>query len=737
MGGKNEKVRIPYLGILAVKNLLITKQELQKGIVHSAKAEDPDQALKEYLLSNELISSQNMDRLVKASKALEIRQKEFKFGAIAVKKGIINQSVLKLALEEQELDIKSKRKVRMIGDLLVDAGMMTTGQRDAILKLQNRARPEPDQTTLSPEQKEEVEPSSQVLPPETDLPAAPGKHPSEDIPLPVSEPDGTADESGGETTDSVGLIEPEIIDGGIRLEISNDHMSAYITKTESFNPNISLVELKEALLDRGIVMGIVENKKIEGFIDSSGFRSQPFMVAKGISPIRGKDAVVEFFFNTDYLKAGGVTEDGTIDFKDRGRVPHVEKGTVLAEKIPMVEARKGHSIFGDEIEIESGKDVTLRYGKGAKVSEDGYKILAAVKGFPKYSLSGHIFVHQEYATEGDVDYKTGHIDYDGNVNIKGRVKSGFKVKANDVQALEIDGGKIDAEGNVRVSGGINEGIIYSRGNVYAKFIQKSRIVCMGDVVVEKEIVDSDIECSGVCNTSGGKLISSRITAKMGVNAMNIGTETARPNLIKVAHDIFLEKELEKNKANVLTRKERRKEHEEKKQVIREENLSLQKQITDLAHIQDRSQLEQKDLVSKISVMEQEGGNEDRISELKIRISQLKQDAQNAEKELDDCFDKAEENERLLKDQDGKIQVLDEQCADFLEERKNLLEFAKENPGKAEVTVQGAIMPETIIRGRHSEKRITKLTRHARFQEVLCSAADGKSLNIYEIRTGQI
>jgi len=43
------------------------------------------------------------------------------------------------------------------------------------------------------------------------------------------------------------------------------------------------------------------------------------------------------------------------DFKKRGEIPFVEAGTVLAEKIPMIEARKGHNIYGHEIETTPGK----------------------------------------------------------------------------------------------------------------------------------------------------------------------------------------------------------------------------------------------------------------------------------------------------------------------------------------------------------------------------------------------
>lgn len=733
--------KVPLIGLLAVKNHLITKEELQEGLSQCGKDSPPDAALKAYLLSNELISSKNMARLEKAAKTLDIRQKEFKFGALAVRKGFINKSVLTLALEEQEADIKNARKVRMLGDMLIEAGMLTPKQCEYILKLQKRARLEPGKPALekpaakAPPVLEADEGSVRESELETGIPEAPAQK-GETQPNKIPDAHKTTG-AGSAGPKIISLLEPEVIDGGIKLEIAQDFMTAFITKTDHFDSTISTVQVKESLIDKGIVMGIVDDKKIDGFINSSGFKTQSFLVAKGISPVQGKDAELEFFFNTDYLKAGDLTEDGTIDFKDRGKVPHVEEGTVLAEKIPMVESRKGHSIYGDEIETIPGTDIALKLGKGAKISADGCKVLAAVKGFPKYALSGHIFVHQEYVTEGDVDFETGHIKYDGNVIINGRIKSGFNVKGNDVSAVELDNGEIDAEGNVQIAGGINEGVIYSRGNIYAKFIHKSQITCMGDVIVEKEIVDSDVECSGACRVETGKLISSRIAAKMGVHAKDIGTEMASPNQIRVAHDAFLEKELEKNKTQVDGFKEKIGICQKQQEKFEQENLDLQKQITDLAHVQDRSQLEEKEISSKITSIQEAGGSPLEIDELNSRMDQLKVQAKAAEQNLDACFEKTEEIENRVEGQTRKIAVLNTQIDDLLEEKKNLLAMAAENPGKAEVIVAGAVLPETIIRGMHCEKRISELTRHVRFFESLCKSEDGKNLNIYEIQAGNI
>lgn len=752
MTAKSQKTKteskIPTIGVLALKNLLITKEELKQAMRECSGAPCMSSAMKEYLLANELVSTKNITRLLRAVKALATRKKEFQFGAIAIKKGYINKSVLKLVLDEQAKVIKKRKKLVLIGDLLVEAGMLSAKQRDHILKLQKRVIRDTVREIEQEERKESKEAQSAVSSdPEQvesvkEQTSGKGKDKSKAVESEQAVADKAEnDEQEPEKTDEpdeAGLLdEPIIIDGGIKLEIARDFMSAFITKTDYFNQDITVEELKESLFVQGIVLGLEEDKTIEGFINSSGFKTKAFKIAQGITPIEGKDARIEFFFNTDYLKVGGVTEDGTIDFKDRGKVPHVEEGTVLAEKIPMIESRDGRNIYGEETPANPGRDIALKLGKGARLSEDGFKIIAAVKGFPKYTLAGQIFVHQEYCTDGDVDYQTGHINYDGNVIIKGRIKSGFKVKSNDATAGAIDGGSIDADGNVNIIGGINEGRIYARGSVYANFIHDSEIICMGDVVVQKEIVGSEIKCSGSCRSETGKLISSTVSAKMGVNIKNIGTQATDPNHIQVAMDAFFESELETNTSETDALMSRFEDLQASKDQLMQESAQLQQRITDLAHIQDRSQTEQRDVHSRLAALEKDQGSKDEITDLKKQVEQLQQAAHGAEKDLDTCFDASDQVEVKIGELDRSINNLEIRLEMLKTEKRNLSEWSSENPGKAEVIVTGVVSSGTIIRGKHCEKRIDESTRHVRFTEAKTKSESGELLNIYEIQAGNI
>jgi uncharacterized protein (DUF342 family) len=759
--GQENKINCPLIGILAVKNQLITKEELETALLQLAGSKDPEQDLKAYFGIKELVSGQNIERLARAAKTLQIRQKEYRFGAIAIAKGVLNQSVLDLALEEQESSIRGGRKPQLIGDMLVDAGLLTEKQRDYILKLQNRMKKQnkkiesdrkavvvklSSQVKSKSKQKQKSKAASEPEPePEPEPKPKPALKPKseaepnpEPTSEPTSEPKSDAEPKPGEehsedaekkAKKEVALTESEIISGGIKLQVSGDFMSAFIFKTDHFNPDLSVMELKDILFEKDIIAGIVVDEMIEGFIKSSGFKTKSFRVAKGTKPIQGKDAKLEFFFNTDYLKAGGLDAEGNIDFKERGAIPHVEEDTVLAEKTPMVESQQGQNIYGEEVEALPSIDISLRFGTGAKLSEDEMKVLAVVRGYPKYSMGGVIYVHNEYTSAGDVDYETGHINYDGNVNIKGCIKAGFKVKGNDIKTIELDGGIVEAEGDVVVEGGINEGKIYARGNVYAKFIHNSEICCMGNVHVDKEIVESKIESSGSCVIESGKLISSEVVAKMGVSAKHIGTQMASPNVIKVGQDIFMEKELKKNKTGIIDLKEKLEELQEKKETLKEQNDELQKQITKLAHIQDRSQLQQREIEKKIADPE----NKNRLDELNEKVSRVKINGQNAEKNLDRCFEKSESIEESIETVDKELNFFGDKIDILLQEKNNLIQWARENPGNPIVTSPGEIKSGTIIHGKHSDISLEKTISHGKVREVLFTQEGSEHRQVYEMR----
>ena len=696
----NAFIKAPLLGKLAIKNFLITEQEFDEAMAACSDSPDPEDALKNYFLSNELITPQNLKRLITATKAIALRQKDIKFGTIAVNKGLISQSVLDMVLEEQNQSFKTNKNPRLIGDMLVEAGIITIQHRNLILKTQNRLI-------------KEIKHNYQNT----------GGNKANSNTQKSDNKDNS--KSGQQETPEPNISMVENLKYGIKLEITQDTLTAKISKTEEFDDNINSDDIRNLLIKKGIIFGIVNDDLLLGFIKSRGFKKKGFITAKGVDPEKGEDAKIEYFFDTDHLKAGGVSSSGRIDFKDRGVIPQVEQGTVLAEKTPMKESLSGKTVFGKELATNKAQDFKLRYGQGVKLSEDGLKIIASVNGYPKLTWAGLVVVNQEYTTTGDVDYQTGHIKYDGNIKIKGCIKNGFEVKGNDIKAHEIEGGIIHAEGNLNIINGINDAKIYAKGNVYTKFVHNSKIACLGNIYIAKEIVDSQIETSGACITKDGKIISCKITAKMGVFAKQLGTELSEPNIIKTGHDVFVNKELSniKEKISKLVKTKNKKQRTKDKLI--DENKGYHKAATSLANVLEKSRINQKRISSTLDTILTNKGKKGEAPKLEQTLNTLNGEEEKTNKKLKVCFDKIENMEKKLKIVEDSLVESEQGIDDLREERKHLAEWNDANPGDTTIKVTGVVFPGTLVQGRYSEKQIDDKLVNTKIKELMYQNGDDK------------
>lgn len=694
----------PVIGKLALKRSLLKKRDIEKAIAACAGTTSPDKDFEDYLVSRKLISSLDMKRLNIAAKAIIMRQRDIKFGTIAVNMKIVTRNLIEMALDEQKKEITEKKRARRVGDILVEAGIISSLERDLILKEQHRLQKETNRAMQQADMLME------------------DKTPLEDIKRPgdkISDgPEIKSDQpEPGKKDIDIQQGRTKIFPEGIKLVISGDGLAAYLSKTKKFDNNIKPDDILELLETEHISFGIVDRTLIKGFIESKVFLKKPFKVAAGIAPFPGKNGKIKYFFDTDRLKPGKINQDGGIDFKERGEIPYVKEGTLLAEKIPMVKEKSGKSVFGDVITIQPAVDAKLKYDKGAKFSENSTKIVSSINGQPTLSWSGVISVLDDFVTRADVNYETGHINYKGNIRIKGCVQNKFKVRGNNIWANEIDGGIIHAERDLRVAGVIRNARIYSRGNVWAKFIQKSEILCMGDVHSTKEIVESRIENSGACILEKGKIISSHITSKMGVYARDIGTDISKPSHITIGIDVFIPKEIEKLRKEISAQEIKIAGFREKITILEQDNRENQDKITKLAQIQDRAELEQKGIAGKISSRNQSVEIEE-IGKLQNRLNDLKKIARNAEKELDACFNRIDIQDKKITRLNVSIALQKDKVKDLVTEKKNLIEWGKNFSGVAMVKVTGTIMAGTMVVGKHSEKRIGRKIKNATIKEVV-------------------
>ena len=689
---------------IALQQKLISKQDCIKAMEACKSSDNYEAALKDYFTSNHLISEKTITQLVNTSDAIKIMKTTMRFGTVAVNMGFISKDTLEAALNLQKKSTSINERPKLIGQILLESGKLTKQQIDLVVQEQKKlsqtdALSSQTKNTMVSEQKETTKPV-----------------------IPAPEPEPIKNYSN----------EPETIEGGMILEIEDGGMSAYLRKTDTFDDNLIEEDIYAILLTKSIQFGLADEEAVQGFIKSSGFKNNRFKVASGINRVIGKDARIEYYFDTDHLKAGGMDKEGNIDFKDRGEIPRIEANTLLAEKFPLKEARAGRDIFGNELQIEPAKDVFLKTKFGVLISEDGRYAYSEISGHPKLSWSGNINVVDIYMVKENVGYKTGHLAYDGNIEVLGSLKSGFQIKGWDVKIKEIDGGQIHAEGDVTILEGVNGATIFSRGHVTANFIHNSEISCLGNLYVEREIVDSKIETSGSCQVKTGKIINTQITSNQGVHAKDIGTDKTHPNAIVVGQDLFIKNELVRIEKQIIESEKKKIQLENKKDSIFIENQEHHESTTRIANELEKVSEDQQIIENQLKDLESKSKDDNEIKKLIPLLQQKQILFSQLDKQLNERFDHIEKNETKTEQISETLDTLDDQIEDLNQERENYIDWQDTNPGKSVVIADGKVCAGTIIQGKHAQKEIKETVINVQIKEGGLSGDMGNT-NLYEIQ----
>lgn len=353
-----------------------------------------------------------------------------------------------------------------------------------------------------------------------------------------------------------------IVDGNTRVvcSISSDALEAYLTIRTPPNSSVPIDLLKQALEKEGVVEGVMEDVLTE-LSQARGKRGVPVLAAKGKQPGHGSDAKIEYFFETDPKPVLKKTDDGRIDYKESNIIQQVPEGQVLAIKTPAMPGEEGISVTGVSISGTVGSDLPLISGKGTAFEDEGkQRLLATRPGSAILKRKGEVEVSERHIVEGDVDFESGNVRFNGSVIIQGSVQAGFEVTATrDVEVKGIvEDAKIHCGGNLILRGGFvgqGKGIVRAAGDVHIKFLENQNVEANGDVYVAEEIIHANVNCGGkvVVKFGKGAIIGGHITARKGVQGKIFGNIHYIRTRVTVGRDKRLDDHLERLN-NLLDRK---------------------------------------------------------------------------------------------------------------------------------------------------------------------------------------
>lgn len=345
--------------------------------------------------------------------------------------------------------------------------------------------------------------------------------------------------------------------GWLRLEISADSMQAFLsvvppTDAEGEWPTVAAA--KDLLRQEGVNYGVLE-EVLSSVVEKRVLA--PTLIAQGDPMTPGNDAELEFLFPTEKIRiAFKELEDGRVDYRDISTIVNVKKDDVLVKKTPLTPGESGKDIRSREIAAKPGRDKTLLTGKNVAWTSDGLTVIALDDGEPTL-VGNRLSVNRVHEVTGGVNFRSGNIDFLGNVIIRGTIESGFTVRADgDITVYgNVEAGMVTCGGNLTVYGGIigqDKSEIQCEGDFSVFYIERATVDIGGNLTIRDAAMHSRISAGGSVLMQGrkGLLVGGICRAGELVDTKVIGSRLGTATEIEVGVNPRIRQELIKTEESL-------------------------------------------------------------------------------------------------------------------------------------------------------------------------------------------
>lgn len=357
---------------------------------------------------------------------------------------------------------------------------------------------------------------------------------------------------------------PLASDGRIEVRVSEDRMTAFVDIVPPVGKGrpVELPAVFRVLEENGIVHGVDGDGILDAF-DKGGAGRLPLrdiVAARGTPPRDESPEYIKLkkkFFSPHSLL--GDTESNRIDYRMVSPFVVVEPGEVVAKRVPAVPGEEGTDVLGTPIPFTVSKFV--RFEIGEHLEESDGLIRSQIPGC--FERQGNrIRITETLTVQGDVDYRTGHITFTGDVIIFGTIKDGFRVSAGGSVLCKktLDASEVLCRKDLVVEGGIigrKRALVRVHGKIETRYIQFCDVESLEGIFVKSAILHSELYTLGELITGEkGVLVGSIIRAAAGCTVQNIGREGSPPSQVICGTSFVVERKY----AHVTAQEERLREN---------------------------------------------------------------------------------------------------------------------------------------------------------------------------------
>lgn len=322
------------------------------------------------------------------------------------------------------------------------------------------------------------------------------------------------------------------------LNIDEDGMMAVVRffPPSTSGKRLTMEDFLKDLKYKGIAFGL-QTEILQSHFSSAGQYCTDMMIARGQEPVQGRDANIEYCFNTDMHRRPAQREDGSVDYFHMTTINQCRKGDVLARIIPEQPGKEGCDIYGKPIKPREVHREILKFGRNIELSEDKLIITSKVDGHVSL-VDDTVFVNDVYMVKG-VDVSTGNLDYEGSIQVDGNVAVNYEVKAGGNVIINglVEGARVIAGGNIIISKGMNgmqKGYLKAGGDIIVKFLENTRVAAGGYVEAEA-ILHSKVSAGGEVRVDGrkGVIVGGYVQAGVKITSKTIGAGMGASTILEV------------------------------------------------------------------------------------------------------------------------------------------------------------------------------------------------------------
>ena len=312
-------------------------------------------------------------------------------------------------------------------------------------------------------------------------------------------------------------------------------------------------QLVAALKKNNIVAGI-SKKNI--FAIRNKFNHEPTkaisaIIARGLPKKPVSQHNYKFHFATG-KNIGRLLGSDQIDYKNKGIIKSFKPGETLLEINLGQEGTPGRLVDGSIVENEPLKPLhRYKAGLGVTLDENGTQLIYTASSAGQAQLNGDtLSISETFSLDGDVDLETGHIEFEGPVEVNGNLLAGFRIISNNnIFISKTVSGSIRTKGNLTVNGGIigseTEKIAVG-GDLTCEYISAvSRLQTRGSITVVKHIINSHIFTGKTVSCQEMITGDSKVVAFYGVTCGELGSEQGSRTTVETGGALDLNEKIKK------------------------------------------------------------------------------------------------------------------------------------------------------------------------------------------------